>query len=43
MFVEYTQEIVPDDVFNHKCRPLKMLRNIEVYEVFPEEGVGEKS
>ena len=25
---------VPDEVFNHKCRPLKMLRNIEETKVF---------
>ena len=34
VFVEYTQEIVPDDEFNHKCRPLKMLRNIEETKFF---------
>ena len=28
------RRIVPDEVFNHKCRPLKMLRNIEEAKVF---------
>ena len=32
---EYTQENSPYEVFNHQCRPLKMLRNIEETKVFP--------
>ena len=38
VFVKYTQVIVPDEVFNHKCRPLKMLRNNEEAKVFLKKG-----